>query len=132
MVPAGAERRRRALRPGFALVFRRELRWLRRRPLLLFFTTALPLFLMSLFTVVFSAGLPTELPVAVLDRDGTDLSRAVIRAVNATSEIAIVEQVDDLAQGRHLILSGRVYGLLMLPLNLQRDAFAGRRPEVVF
>ena len=132
MAPAGAERRRRALRPGFALVFRRELRWLRRRPVLLFFTTALPLFLMSLFTVVFSAGLPTELPVAVLDRDGTDLSRAVIRAVNATSEIAIVEQVDDLAQGRHLILSGMVYGLLMLPLNLQRDAFAGRRPEVVF
>jgi ABC-2 type transport system permease protein len=88
--------------------------------------------LMSLFTVVFSAGLPTELPVAVLDRDGTDLSRAVIRMVDATSEIAIVEQVDDLAQGRHLILSGNVYGLLMLPLNLQRDAFAGRRPEVVF
>jgi ABC-2 type transport system permease protein len=130
--PAGAEGRRRALRPGFALVFRRELRWLRRRPVLLFFTTALPLFLMSLFTVVFSAGLPTELPVAVLDRDGTDLSRAVIRMVDATSEIAIVEQVDDLAQGRHLILSGNVYGLLMLPLNLQRDAFAGRRPEVVF
>jgi ABC-2 type transport system permease protein len=130
--PAGAEGRRRALRPGFALVFRRELRWLRRRPVLLFFTTALPLFLMSLFTVVFSAGLPTELPVAVLDRDGTDLSRAVIRMVDATSEIAIVEQVDDLAQGRHLILSGRVYGVLMLPLNLQRDAFAGRRPEVVF
>jgi ABC-2 type transport system permease protein len=130
--PAGAEGRRRALRPGFALVFRRELRWLRRRPVLLFFTTALPLFLMSLFTVVFSAGLPTELPVAVLDRDGTDLSRAVIRMVDATSEIAIVEQVDDLAQGRHLILSGNVYCLLMLPLNLQRDAFAGRRPEVVF
>ena len=45
---------------------------------------------------------------------------------------AIVEQVDDLAEGRHLILSGKVYGLLMLPLDLQRDAFAGRRPEVVF
>jgi ABC-2 type transport system permease protein len=130
--PARAERRRRALRPGFALVFRRELRWLLRRPVLLFFTTVLPLFLMSLLTVVFSAGLPTELPVAVLDRDGTDLSRAVIRMTDATSEIAIVEQVSDLAEGRHLILSGAVYGLLMLPLNLQRDAFAGRRPEVVF
>ncbi len=97
MAPAVAEMRRRALRPGFALVFRRELRWLWRRPVLLFFTTALPFFLMSLLTVVFIAGLPTQLPVAVLDRDGTDLSRAVIRAVDATSEIAIVEQVDDLA-----------------------------------
>jgi ABC-2 type transport system permease protein len=132
VVPAGAERRRRALRPGFALVCRRELRWLRRRPVLLFFTTILPLFLMSLLMVVFNAGLPTELPVAVLDRNGTDLSRAVIRMVDATSEIAIVEQVDDLSEGRHLILSGKVYGLLMLSLDLERDAYAGRRPEVVF
>jgi ABC-2 type transport system permease protein len=132
VTPAAAEQRGHKPRPGFLLVCRRELRWLWRRPVLLFFTTVLPLFLMTLLTVVFSAGLPTELPVAVLDRDGTDLSRAVIRAVDATSEIAIVEQVDDLAQGRHLILSGRVYGLLMLPLNLQRNAFAGRRPEVVF
>jgi hypothetical protein len=28
--------------------------------------------------------------------------------VDATSEIAIVEQVHDLAEGRHLILSGKV------------------------
>jgi ABC-2 type transport system permease protein len=98
----------------------------------LFFTTILPLFLMSLLVVVFSAGLPTDLPVAVLDRNGTDLSRAVIRMVDATSEIAIVEQVDDLAEGRHMILSGQVYGLLMLPLDLERDAYAARRPEVVF
>jgi hypothetical protein len=60
---------------SFALVFRRELRWLRRRPVLLFFTTILPLLLMSLLIVVFSAGLPTALPIAVLDRNGTDLSR---------------------------------------------------------
>lgn len=31
-----------------------------------------------------------------------------------------------------MILSGKIHGLLMLPLNLQRDVFAGRRPEVVF
>jgi ABC-2 type transport system permease protein len=31
-----------------------------------------------------------------------------------------------------LILSGKIYGLLMLPRNLERDVMAGRRPEVVF
>jgi ABC-2 type transport system permease protein len=31
-----------------------------------------------------------------------------------------------------MILSGKVHGLLMLPRNLERDVFAGRRPEVVF
>jgi ABC-2 family transporter protein len=98
------------------------------RSRLLSFTTILPLFLMTLLTVLFSAGLPTELPVAVLDRNGTNLSRAVIRMVDATSKIAIIEQVSDLAEGRRLTLSGQVYGLLP-PLDLERNACAGRRPE---
>jgi ABC-2 type transport system permease protein len=40
--------------------------------------------------------------------------------------------VSDLAEGRQLILSGDVRGLLMLPRNLERDVYGGRRPEVVF
>jgi ABC-2 type transport system permease protein len=41
-------------------------------------------------------------------------------------------RIGDLAEGRSLILSGKIHGLLMLPHDLQRDVFAGRRPEVVF
>jgi ABC-2 type transport system permease protein len=44
----------------------------------------------------------------------------------------VAVRVGDLAEGRGMILSGKIHGLLMLPLNLQRDVFAGRRPEVVF
>jgi ABC-2 type transport system permease protein len=121
-----------SLRPGFWLVFWRELGWLRRRPFLLALTTIVPLGLMALLTFVFSAGLATRLPIAVLDLDGSELSRAVIRAVDATPDTAVAVRVSDLAEGRQMILSGRVYGLLMLPLNLERDVGAGRRPEVVF
>jgi ABC-2 type transport system permease protein len=52
--------------------------------------------------------------------------------VDATPDTAVAIRVGDLAEGRGMILSGRIHGLLMLPLNLQRDVFAGRRPEVVF
>lgn len=123
---------RRALRPGFGLVFRRELGWLRRRPFLLALTTILPLALMALLMGIFSAGLATRLPVAVLDLDGSALSRAVIRAVDATPDVAVSQRVSDLGEGRALILSGRIHGLLLLPQNLERDVTAGRRPEVVF
>ncbi len=120
------------LRPGFLLVFRREFDRFSRRRLLLFLTTVLPLLLMGLLAVVFSAGLATRLPIAVLDLDGTDLSRTIIRTVDATPDTAIVRSVGDLAEGRKLILSGEVRGLLMLPRNLERDVSGGRRPEVVF
>ncbi|MBY5807100.1 ABC transporter permease [Rhizobium ruizarguesonis] len=118
--------------PGFILVFAREFHWFRRRPFLLFLTTVLPLLLMGLLAAVFSAGLATRLPIAVLDQDGTDLSRQIIRMVDASQDTSVALAVSDLAEGRQLILSGEVHGLLMLPRNLERDVLSGRRPEVVF
>ncbi|MGO8366903.1 ABC transporter permease [Rhizobium ruizarguesonis] len=118
--------------PGFILVFAREFHWFRRRPFLLLLTTVLPLLLMGLLAAVFSAGLATRLPIAVLDQDGTDLSRQIIRMVDASQDTSVALAVSDLAEGRQLILSGEVHGLLMLPRNLERDVFSGRRPEVVF
>ena len=53
---------RRLLRPGFWLVFWREIDWLRRRPLLLAFITIVPMGLMAVLTLIFSAGLATRLP----------------------------------------------------------------------
>jgi ABC-2 type transport system permease protein len=123
---------RRHLRLGFWLVFWREIGWLRRRPLLLAFITIVPIGLMALLTSIFSAGLATRLPIAVLDLDSSDLSRSIIRMVDATPDTAVSVQVGELAEGRGMILSGKVHGLLMLPRNLERDVFAGRRPEVVF
>jgi ABC-2 type transport system permease protein len=123
---------RRRIRPGFSLVFWREVGWLRRRPFLLALATLVPLTLIAFLAAIFSAGLATRLPIGVLDLDSSDLSRTIVRMVDATPDTAVAVRVGDLAEGRGLILSGKIHGLLMLPLNLQRDVFAGRRPEVVF
>src|SRR5262245_61464767 len=120
------------LRFGFSLVFWREFRWLARRPFLLVLTTLLPLALMALLTAIFPAGLATKLPIGVLDLDDSDLSRTVIRMVDATPDASVEVRVGELAEGRRLIKASQIYGLLLLPKNLQRDVFAGRRPEVVF
>ncbi|MBP7334448.1 ABC transporter permease [Niveispirillum sp.] len=124
--------RRGGFTPGFPLVFGREFARLRRRPFLLALTTLVPLALMALLTGIFSAGLATRLPIGVLDLDGSDLSRTIVRMVDATPDAAVSLRVGDLAEGRRLILSGRIHGLLMLPRDLERDVQAGRRPEVVF
>nr|WP_250645416.1 ABC transporter permease [Rhizobium sp. ACO-34A] len=123
---------RAVIRPGFGLVFLREARQFRKRPFLPFLTIVLPLLLMLVLSVIFSAGLATRLPIAVLDLDGSDLSRSIVRTVDATPDTAVAGHVADLGEGRRLIVTGKVRGLLMLPENLERDVFAGRRPEVVF
>lgn len=118
--------------PGFWLVFVRECVWLRRRPFLLALSTIIPLALMAVLIVIFSAGLATKLPIGALDLDGSDLSRSIIRMVDATPDVSVARRVSDLAEGRGAILSGQIHGLLFLPRNLERDVQAGRRPEVVF
>jgi ABC-2 type transport system permease protein len=123
---------RSAIKPGFLLVFWRELHWLRRRRFLLVLTMALPLALIGILTAVFSAGLPTRLPIGVLDLDHSDLSRSIVRTVDAAPDTMIAARVSDLSEGRALILSGRVHGLLLLQENLQRDVFSGRSADVVF
>lgn len=120
------------IRPGFWLIFWREIGWLRRRPFLLCLTTLVPFALLALLTAIFSEGLATRLPIGVLDLDGSDLSRSIIRTVDATPDTAVAVRVSDLAEGRELILSGKIRGLLMLPLDLERDVQAARSPEVVF
>ncbi len=118
--------------PSVLLVAFREVRRYSRSPFLMFLTTALPLFLMALLGAVFHVGLPTKLPIAVVDLDGSDLSRRIMRAVDATPDAAIAIAVPDLHRGKQLILQGKVHGLLFLPKYLERDTLAGRRPEVVF
>src|SRR6516165_1729538 len=104
----------RNVRPGFCLVFWREVGWLWRRPFLLGLTTIVPLAQMAFLAAIFSAGLAMRLPIGVLDLDGSDLSRTIIRIVDATPDSAVSVRVGDLAAGRDMILSGRVHGLLML------------------
>jgi ABC-2 type transport system permease protein len=99
-------RARGACAPASGLVFWRELGWLRRRRFLLALTTVVPLGLMALLTLVFSAGLATRLPIAVLDLDGSELSRQVIRMVDATPDTAVAVRVGELAEGRAMILPG--------------------------
>lgn len=116
---------------GWRLVAWREWRLLWRRPVLLMLTVVYPLILMLLLMLVFQAGVPRQLPVAVLDQDVSELSRQLVRAVEATPEIALTVAVHDLQQGRALIQSGAVRGVLYLPQHLERDVLAGHRPEVV-
>lgn len=125
-------RRRGNLRFGFFFALAREIRLLGRQPYLIAGTTVLPALLLALMTIIFSAGLATDLSIAVLDLDGSDLSRTIVRSVDATPDAKVILPVQDLAEGKSAIVSGKVHGLLMLPLNLERDVYAGRRPEVVF
>jgi len=90
-----------------------------------------PLAVVALFTAMFQQGSPENLPVAVCDMDRTALSRSIIRMADASSSMALFS-VEDLGEGRRAVLSGRAYGLLVLPERMEREVLAGGAPASRF
>lgn len=124
--------RRKTVRPGFWLVFRREVRWLIRRPFLVLLASIIPIAMFLILASVYARGIATELPIAVLDQDDSPGSRQIVRLVDAAPDIRIKTKVVDMEAAKRGILSGSYQGLLLVPENFTRDAMAGRRPEITF
>lgn len=111
-------------------VLRRELRRIARRPLELLLLV-LPALALGLTYAIFSAGLPRELPVAVVDLDHSQLSRQLVRMIDAAPTVRVAERPADAAAAEELVLRGRAYGYVVVPAGLERDVKRGRRAPVV-
>jgi ABC-2 type transport system permease protein len=71
-----------------------------------------------------------NVPIAVVDRDGTQASRDFARRVDATSDVAIVEVMPDLASAEREVYARRVNGILVIPQYFERDLLHGRPSPV--
>ncbi len=116
---------------GVITAIRREFGLIRRHPTLIGLAVVLPLALIVLLAMVFRAGIATELPVAVVDLDRSDLSRQVVRMLDATPDVEISARTSSLSQARDLIARGQARGALLLPAGFEQDALRGARPEAV-
>ncbi|TYB87194.1 ABC transporter permease [Oceaniovalibus sp. ACAM 378] len=119
------------LPPGFRRIWRREFRQIATRPSLAFMLVPLPLILFLMLAVIFAPGLPRDLPVAVVDLDGSTMSRQIVRMADAAADVEVVEQLASLSEARQALVAQRAYAVLMIPAGLEHDILLGQRPEVV-
>jgi ABC-2 type transport system permease protein len=112
-------------------VLRRELRRIASRPLEPLLLVVLPAVALAFTWAIFSAGLPRDLPVAVVDQDHSRLSRQLVRMIDATPSVRVAERPADAKAAEDLVLSGRVYGYVLLPGGLERDVKRGQSQPVV-
>ncbi|MEE2001372.1 ABC transporter permease [Alkalimonas sp. MEB108] len=80
---------------------------------------------------IFSAGQPEQLPIAVLDQDRSPLSRQLIRLVDAAPGVAVTLSADDSSIAVDALRKRKVYGLLILPKDLQNTVYQGQSAELV-
>jgi ABC-2 type transport system permease protein len=70
------------------------------------------------------------IPIAVVDDDGTDLSRTLIQALNADEAIAVAARPTTLAEAEAALARREVFGILSIPSGTQREALKGDRARL--
>ncbi len=113
-------------------VLNREWGRIRSRPVYILLAVILPLIALLVPRAIFEHGVPRQLPIAICDLDHSDLSRHIIRSLEGNSHLQLRNQVTDTESGRQLVLSGQVYGLIVLPQHLERDADLCRAPRIAY
>jgi ABC-2 type transport system permease protein len=71
-----------------------------------------------------------EVPIAVVDQDGTASSRELARRIDATPDAAIAMVLPDLASAERQVYARNIYGILLIPEGFERDLLHGRSSPV--
>jgi len=71
-----------------------------------------------------------NVPIAVVDSDGTQASRDFARRVDATSDVAVTMVLPDLASAEREVQARKVSGILVIPQYFERELLHGRSSPV--
>lgn len=117
---------------GFKAIFARSVLQLVRRPIYWIGFFVLPLFCFFLLTNEMEEGLPDQVPAAIVDRDGSALSRQVSQTLSGMQNVKVVADCESYTQGRHKMQEGEIFGFFLIPENFEQDLLAGRSPSITF
>ncbi|MCQ2203332.1 MAG: ABC transporter permease [Bacteroidales bacterium] len=102
------------------------------RPLVLFCLLVAPLISIFFFTSLMLAGLPTDLPVAVVDEDDTQVTRSFLRTMDAMEQTDIVVHYKTFSDAREAMQKGDIYAFFYIPKGTTQEAISSRQPHVSF
>jgi ABC-2 type transport system permease protein len=71
-----------------------------------------------------------NVPIAVVDVDGTTTSRELARLVDATPDIAVTMVMPDLVSAEREVYARKIFGILVIPQNFERDLLHGRASPI--
>lgn len=117
---------------GFNQIFKRSVVQMTRRPIYWVAMFVLPLFLMLMLTNMMESGLPDKVPAAIVDKDGTVISREITNNLGSLQMVDLVDQSNSFTEARHKMQEGEIFGFFMIPENFEKDLLAGKGPTITF
>ncbi len=117
---------------GFWAIARRSVLQIVRRPIYWVGFFVLPIFCFILLSTLMEEGLPTRVPAAIVDKDGTALSRNLSNTLAGMQMVDIQYTPDSYTEARHLMQEGKIFGYFLIPEDYESELLAGRAPEITF
>lgn len=114
------------------LIAKREVRRLVSQPIYFFCMLIAPVLSIGFFLSLMQDGLPTNMPIAVVDMDGSSTSRNLIRQLDAFEQTDVEMKTVSFDEARREMQKGNVYGIFYIPKDFGADAVSGRQPKVSF
>ena len=106
------------------------MRILVKNPIYGFCMVVFPLLTMFFFTIMLGDGVPTDMPVGVVDQDNTSTTRALTQRLDAFETSRVVAHYPTVAEARHAIQKNEIYGFVHFPKGTTEKLLAGRQPSV--
>ena len=114
------------------LLVKREFKEMGSRPLYLFCMIIAPLFCYVFFTTLMGNGLPTDMPVGMVDLDNTSTTRNIIRNLDSFQQTKIVAYYPSVTEAREAMQRGEIYAFYYIPERTTEEAISSKQPTVSF
>jgi ABC-2 type transport system permease protein len=98
------------------------------------FTTLIgPLISFVILLSIFSAGVPRDIPVGVVDMDNTNLSRKISMWIGATQEAEVTMRLPNQEEAYRQMADGKIDAVIIIPENTEKNILKGvSQPVSVF
>ena len=110
----------------------RELKILRQNHIYRFCMVLFPILVIFFFTSIMDDGLPTEMPVGVVDLDNTTMTRALGRRLDGFQMSKVVARYPNMTEARRAIQRNEIYGFLYIPKGTTEKLLASRQPKISY
>ncbi len=113
-------------------VSKREVFRMSSRSLYLLVVLVLPILSILFFTSLFKEGVPTKMPIAIVDLDQTPSSRKIARNIDVTPLSRVTQYLQTETEAMSELRTGNIYGFVVLPKNLQADLLTNKQPVISY
>ncbi len=117
---------------GIKAVAEREVNRITSKSLFILVMLVFPLLSILFFGTLFKDGIPTKMPIAIVDLDQTATSRKFSRSIDVTPMATVTEYLQSELEAMTELRKGNIYGFVILPKNLQADLMASRQPVISY